>query len=556
MASSEGIGVTTGQPNLHKQDLSKLDVTKLTALSPEVISRQATINIGTIGHVAHGKSTVVKAISGVQTVRFKNELERNITIKLEKLQFDVNGKPIIPEGILKRKINEKDKTIPSKKNHFTEPKTKVKVKRKHQAIDQEIYSKEYIVEQILAHKYENGTHMFLVKWKGWSEKNNTWEPLHHLERCPSVLGNFITDMLGNQALKSLCKMLKVSNNFPEKILESLIPSEGFSALPKKLSIQRELLTVLSACPKEKHTKKLKRGKEALLIYFLHLKREIQLNRLAIWEQEMNKVACENAVIKVENNVDLEGPPIDFVYINNYRPTDGIVIPDNPPIGCGCSKCSNKEKHCCGMFQQQTYRFPYNSKGRINLPKGTPIYECNKSCKCGHDCRNRVVQRGRNVPLCIYRTSNGCGWGVKCLRRIYTGEYVCEYVGEIISHEEAERRGALYDSQGRTYLFDLDFNSNDNPYTVDAARFGNVSHFINHSCDPNLSVWAVWVNCLDPNIPKLALFATREIAKGEELTFDYMSNDKSMKRLELPKNEKKKHRSVCKCGANNCRKYIF
>ncbi|KAG6600796.1 Eukaryotic translation initiation factor 2 subunit 3, Y-linked, partial [Cucurbita argyrosperma subsp. sororia] len=43
---------------------------------------RATINIGTIGHVAHGKSTVVKAISGVQTVRFKNELERNITIKL------------------------------------------------------------------------------------------------------------------------------------------------------------------------------------------------------------------------------------------------------------------------------------------------------------------------------------------------------------------------------------------------------------------------------------------------------------------------------------------
>ena len=55
---------------------------ELTPLTPEVISRQATINIGTIGHVAHGKSTVVKAISGVQTVRFKNELERNITIKL------------------------------------------------------------------------------------------------------------------------------------------------------------------------------------------------------------------------------------------------------------------------------------------------------------------------------------------------------------------------------------------------------------------------------------------------------------------------------------------
>ncbi|THW81043.1 eukaryotic translation initiation factor 2 gamma subunit [Aureobasidium pullulans] len=63
-------------------DPSTIDVKALNPLSPEIISRQATINIGTIGHVAHGKSTVVKAISGVQTVRFKNELERNITIKL------------------------------------------------------------------------------------------------------------------------------------------------------------------------------------------------------------------------------------------------------------------------------------------------------------------------------------------------------------------------------------------------------------------------------------------------------------------------------------------
>lgn len=55
---------------------------KLNPSSPEIICHQATINIGTIGHVAHGKSTVVRALSGVQTIRFKNEKERNITIKL------------------------------------------------------------------------------------------------------------------------------------------------------------------------------------------------------------------------------------------------------------------------------------------------------------------------------------------------------------------------------------------------------------------------------------------------------------------------------------------
>lgn len=63
--SIEGEG-PTDTSHLAKQDLATLDPARLTPLSPEIISRQATINIGTIGHVAHGKSTVVKAISGVQ----------------------------------------------------------------------------------------------------------------------------------------------------------------------------------------------------------------------------------------------------------------------------------------------------------------------------------------------------------------------------------------------------------------------------------------------------------------------------------------------------------
>jgi len=67
---------------LLKQHVDTLDVSKLTPLTPEVMSRQATINIGTIGHVAHGKSTVVRAVSGVKTTRFREESVRNITIHL------------------------------------------------------------------------------------------------------------------------------------------------------------------------------------------------------------------------------------------------------------------------------------------------------------------------------------------------------------------------------------------------------------------------------------------------------------------------------------------
>ena len=85
-------------------------------------------------------------------------------------------------------------------------------------------------------------------------------------------------------------------------------------------------------------------------------------------------------------------------------------------------------------------------------------------------------------MVIYRTENGCGWGVKTKDPIKKGQFAVEYVGEVISNDEAEERGKKYDEEGRTYLFDLDFNSGaNNPYTIDAAFYGNVSHFINHSC---------------------------------------------------------------------------
>ena len=69
------------QPLLAMQNPETLknDITPLTF---EIMSRQATINVGTIGHVAHGKTTLVKAISGIHTIRSKIEKERNITYNL------------------------------------------------------------------------------------------------------------------------------------------------------------------------------------------------------------------------------------------------------------------------------------------------------------------------------------------------------------------------------------------------------------------------------------------------------------------------------------------
>uniref|UniRef100_A0A287DBX5 SUV39H2 histone lysine methyltransferase n=1 Tax=Ictidomys tridecemlineatus TaxID=43179 RepID=A0A287DBX5_ICTTR len=139
---------------------------------------------------------------------------------------------------------------------------------------------------------------------------------------------------------------------------------------------------------------------------------------------------------------------------------------------------------------------------------------------------------------------------------YEVEYLCDYkVLKVITSEEAERRGQLYDNKGITYLFDLDYESDE--FTVDAARYGNVSHFVNHSCDPNLQVFNVFIDNLDTRLPRIALFSTRTINAGEELTFDYQmkgSGDVSSDSIDHSP-AKKRIRTVCKCGAVTCRGYL-
>lgn len=75
-----------------------------------------------------------------------------------------------------------------------------------------------------------------------------------------------------------------------------------------------------------------------------------------------------------------------------------------------------------------------------------------------------------------------------METIEKNQLVTEYVGEAITQEEAEERGKIYDSCGQTYLFDLDFNEGECLYTLDAKKYGNISHFINHSVRVILSAY--------------------------------------------------------------------
>ncbi|VDO50853.1 unnamed protein product [Schistosoma margrebowiei] len=271
--------------------------------------------------------------------------------------------------------------------------------------------------------------------------------------------------------------------------------------------------------------------------------------LSAFQQKLNTVYSNEAPITVENSVDSECPPVEFQPIPDYLPGQDVFLPTKAPIGCECTMDNldqlelakirkgdgnsspviypcwiNKRRSCCAVRAGAVP--PYDKRKRLVAPPGHPVYECNSLCvhltlficPCDSSCPFRVVQLGRKVPLCVFRTRDR-GWGVKTVVPISKGTFVVEYLGEILNFDEAEKRGIIYDKQTMTYLFDLDFEG-DAYYTVDASQMGNISHFINHSCDPNLTVRCVFIECLNTKLPRIALYASRFIRKGEELTFDY------------------------------------
>lgn len=393
-----------------------------------------------------------------------------------------------------------------------------------------VWEEEYKVSKVIKLEFDGKKPKYEVKWEGYND--TTWEPVKNIWDCSAFQAftdSFIRSRKTEMEILWNEIITKISN-------ESLVPelSDSDAIEQTKRFNYNDFLSYFFMMVRMRRAGKHQRTKDYQKVYeFLlndmkylqyYIARLEQLQDMHEFQQRIN-IVDQSKNLHVENVVDMERPPIsEFTYTNDVIPRDGIVIPDDPPVGCVCTTekdgvCSGKSKCCPETFDAE---FAYNSRGLIRVKQGTPIFECNKACKCSENCPNRVVQKGRKQTLCIFKTKER-GWGVRTERAIAKGQYICEYVGEIISYEETERRGKEYDAVGRTYLFDLDFNEKDNPYTVDAAKFGNVSRFINHSCDPNLGVWAVWTNCLDLNLPKLCLFALRPIKENEELTFDYVNS---------------------------------
>ena len=105
-----------------------------------------------------------------------------------------------------------------------------------------------------------------------------------------------------------------------------------------------------------------------------------------------------------------------------------------------------------------------------------------------------------------------GWGAFLDEPASARDLLYEYRGELISQNEADRRGNVYDRLNMSYLFELS-----NLSVLDAARKGSKIRFANHSSNPNCVARIMGVL---QGQRRIAFFARRDIADGDELTFNY------------------------------------
>ncbi|XP_033227151.1 uncharacterized protein LOC117179443 isoform X2 [Belonocnema kinseyi] len=164
-----------------------------------------------------------------------------------------------------------------------------------------------------------------------------------------------------------------------------------------------------------------------------------------------------------------------------------------------------------------------------------LMECGSRCVVGDRCTNKRFQNCEYAKCEVFRTEKK-GFGLRSTADLEAGEFIMEYVGEVVDPKDFRKRTKEYSKDKNRHHYFMALKSDQ---IIDATMKGNVSRFINHSCDPNAETQKWTVN----GELRIGFFNKKFIAAGEEITFDYHFQRYG------------KEAQKCLCEASNCRGWI-
>ena len=196
---------------------------------------------------------------------------------------------------------------------------------------------------------------------------------------------------------------------------------------------------------------------------------------------------------------LPSKPTPYVKLKSNKPYGNCPVYTIDPGEMQPCDCDRKKENPCGEDS--------NCLNRMLM------FECHPAvCTAKELCRNMRFQKRQYPPIQVVR-SEGRGWGLKNQGIIKKGQFVIEYVGELITMQEYRSRMTAIQLSGEENYYYLTIDSN---RMIDAGPKGNMARFMNHSCDPNCITQKWTVN----GDTRVGLFAMKDIADGSELTFNH------------------------------------
>ncbi|XP_077182360.1 histone-lysine N-methyltransferase, H3 lysine-36 specific isoform X2 [Paroedura picta] len=244
-----------------------------------------------------------------------------------------------------------------------------------------------------------------------------------------------------------------------------------------------------------------------------------LQEAAVRFEEL-KAQKELRQLQEDKKNDKKPPPYKHIKVN--RPIGKVQIFTADLSEIPRCNCKATDENPCGLDSECINRML--------------LYECHPAvCPAGERCQNQCFTKRQYPEVEIFRTL-ARGWGLQAKKDIKKGEFVNEYVGELIDEEECRARIRYAQEHDITNFYMLTL---DKDRIIDAGPKGNYARFMNHCCQPNCETQKWSVN----GDTRVGLFAITNIKAGTELTFNY--------NLECLGNGK----TVCKCGAPNCSGFL-